>query len=77
MWLGYDYQKDAYHVSDFDNNTHFYIERNNINPKLLKMEYGKYKGLTLSNINDDDPRYIDWLKENATDMLLLDCLKNL
>lgn len=53
------------------------IKKEDLDPKMYVMEYGKWKGMNLSQINIEAPDYIDWLKDNNDDMLLKQCIMNL
>ena len=41
-----------------------YLEEKLINPNEHYMTFGKYKGKALSDIKKNDPKYIDYLKNN-------------
>ena len=53
------------------------IKKEDLDPKLYVMTYGKYEGHSLVEISEKDSAYIEWLKKNDSDLLLQQCIINL
>lgn len=53
------------------------IKKEDLDPKLYIVDYGKHQGKSLRLINEEDPAYIDWLRDNNDDMLMKQCIMNL
>jgi hypothetical protein len=52
------------------------IKKEDLDPKMYVVEYGKYSGLNLVQIYSEDPQYIDFLNDTG-DILCKQCIKNL
>lgn len=39
-----------------------------------KLSFGKYKGASLSDVLDNDPKYLDWMLDNCFDKTIKDFL---
>jgi hypothetical protein len=53
------------------------IKKEDLDPKLYVIDYGKHNGKTLVDIFDEDPQYIDFLRDTSTSLLLTQCINNL
>ena len=77
-WMSWDFDEENYMVFDDDFNVIERIEISELDPKRYIMSHGKHAGKTLTEIRRISTRYINWLKNNSdNDLLLKQCLDNL
>ena len=77
-WMSWDFDEENYMVFDDDFNVIQRIELSELEPKKYILEYGKYKGKSIAEINAEDPEYLEWVRGKVdNDLLLKQCLDNL
>jgi len=53
------------------------IKKEDLDPKMYVIDHGIYEGMNLVEIYDTDPRYLDFLRDTSTDILLKQCIENI
>lgn len=80
MWLCHDSNLDVLVYKDeerFSFEVEKVIKKEDLDPKLYVLDFGKYQGMNLIQVYAEDAKYVEWLRENGKCLLLTQCIENI